>query len=121
MEDQMMKKDVEREKMYEQVRKFMQDMKVGPVRQANKGPIIVDQHYGINDFSEFQSMQCGPSFFLTQANISFFEGAQATPSFGHNMATPNWHTPMTTYPGTSNWQSQMPSRSATPNWQTLTP
>nr|GEV63514.1 phospholipase-like protein [Tanacetum cinerariifolium] len=52
--DQMMKKEVEREQMYEQVRKFMQDMKVGPVRQANTGPIIVGQHYGIRDFYEFQ-------------------------------------------------------------------
>ncbi|GKC44966.1 hypothetical protein Tco_1062688 [Tanacetum coccineum] len=50
----------------------------------------------------------GPSSFPTQANNSFFEGAQATPSFSHNMATPNWQTPML---------SQMPSHSATPNWQ----
>ncbi|GJV92717.1 hypothetical protein Tco_1540530 [Tanacetum coccineum] len=84
----MMKKDVEREIMYEQVRKFMQNMKVGPVRQANKGPIIVGQHFGISDLSGFQSMQGYPSSFPT-ANNSFFEGAQATPSYGHNMATPN--------------------------------
>ncbi|GKF35191.1 hypothetical protein Tco_0108391, partial [Tanacetum coccineum] len=58
--EQMMKKDAEREKTYEQMRKFMEDMKVGPVRQANKGPIIVDQHYGLSDFSGFQSLQIRP-------------------------------------------------------------
>ncbi|GJZ93009.1 phospholipase-like protein [Tanacetum coccineum] len=84
----MMKKDVEREKMYEQVRKFIQG---------------------------------GPCSFLAEANSSFFECAQATPSYGHNMATPNWQTPMPSYPGTSNWQSQMPSLSATPNWRTPMP
>ncbi|GJX51425.1 hypothetical protein Tco_0278270 [Tanacetum coccineum] len=80
--DQLMKKDAERENMYE---------------------------------------QGGASSFPTQANNSFFEGAQAIPSYGHNMATPNWQTPMPSYLGTSNWQSQMPSRSATLNWQPLMP
>nr|GEX92398.1 hypothetical protein [Tanacetum cinerariifolium] len=46
--DQMMKKDAEREKMYDQMRKFMHDMKVGPVQQAKKGSIIVGQHYGLS-------------------------------------------------------------------------
>ncbi|GJX15184.1 hypothetical protein Tco_0206942 [Tanacetum coccineum] len=94
------------------------DMSVGPVRQPNKGTIIVDQHYGLSDFSEFQSLQGDPSSFSTQGNSSFFEGAQATPFYGHNMATPNWQTLMPSHPGTSNWQTQMPSHSATPNWQT---
>ncbi|GJV96643.1 hypothetical protein Tco_1548220 [Tanacetum coccineum] len=80
--DQLMKKDAERENMYE---------------------------------------QGGASYFRTQANNSFFEGAQAIPSYGHNMAMPNWQTPMPSYLGTSNWQSQMPSRSATLNWQTPMP
>nr|GEY13609.1 phospholipase-like protein [Tanacetum cinerariifolium] len=31
------------------------------VREANKGPIIVNQHYGISDFSEFQSNQNIPN------------------------------------------------------------
>ncbi|GKD06079.1 hypothetical protein Tco_1181053, partial [Tanacetum coccineum] len=44
--------------------------------------------------------------------------AQATPSYGHNMATPNWKTPMPSHPGTSNWKTQMPSRLATLNLQT---
>nr|GEX92853.1 hypothetical protein [Tanacetum cinerariifolium]GEX92870.1 hypothetical protein [Tanacetum cinerariifolium] len=66
--DQMMKKDTEREKMYEQVRKFMQDMKVGPVPQANKGLII------------------GGSSSFPTANNSFFEDAIA---FGYpKLATP---------------------------------
>nr|GFC36617.1 hypothetical protein [Tanacetum cinerariifolium] len=64
--DQMMKKDAEGEEMYEQMHKFMQDMNVAMVRQEKKGPIIVGQHYGLS--------------------------AQATPSYDHNMATPNWQT-----------------------------
>nr|GEY83404.1 phospholipase-like protein [Tanacetum cinerariifolium] len=63
--------------------------------------------------------QGGPSSFPTQPSPSYFEGAQATPSYVHNMATSNWKTPMPSHPGTSNWRSQMPSHSATPNWQTL--
>ncbi|GKC03524.1 hypothetical protein Tco_0995134, partial [Tanacetum coccineum] len=97
------------------------DMSVGPVRQLNKGSIIVDQHYGLSDFSEFQSLQGGPSSFSTHGNNSFFEGAQVTPFYGHNMATPNWQTPMPSHPSTYNWQTQMPSHSATPNWQTTMP
>nr|GEX23727.1 hypothetical protein [Tanacetum cinerariifolium] len=41
----------------EEVRKFRQEMNVQPVRQENKEPIIVEQHYGLSDFSQFQSMQ----------------------------------------------------------------
>ncbi|GKB26083.1 hypothetical protein Tco_0865484, partial [Tanacetum coccineum] len=88
--DQMRKKDDEREKMYEQVRQFMQDMNV------------------VSGFP-----QGGPSSCPTQANSYFFEGAQM-PS---RSATPNWQTPMPSYLGTSNWESQMPSHLATPNWQ----
>ncbi|GKC97013.1 hypothetical protein Tco_1162455, partial [Tanacetum coccineum] len=73
-------------------------MSVGLVRQPNTRPIVVDQHYGLSDFSEFQSMQGGPSSFPTQGNNSFFEGDQATPSYGHNMATLNWQTPMPSHP-----------------------
>ncbi|GJZ12803.1 hypothetical protein Tco_0548033 [Tanacetum coccineum] len=80
--DQMMKKDAEREEMYDQMRNFMQDTNVSSVRQAKKGPIIVSQHYGLSDFSGFQSMQgfphAGLSSLPTQANNFFFEGAQAT-------------------------------------------
>ncbi|GJR24758.1 hypothetical protein Tco_0973285 [Tanacetum coccineum] len=99
-------------------------MNVGPVREANKGPIIVSQHYGISDFSEFQSNQGGRSSFQTQANNSFL-----------NMGTPtNWQTPMPSQPGSSNWQSQMAAQPATPfrqpaisshpgtyNWQSQIP
>ncbi|GKB85730.1 phospholipase-like protein, partial [Tanacetum coccineum] len=56
-------------------------------------------------------MSVGPIFSLLKC-------AQATPSYGHNMATPNWKTPMPSHPGTSNWQTQMPSRLATLNLQT---
>nr|GEW56976.1 hypothetical protein [Tanacetum cinerariifolium] len=60
----------------------------------------------------------GSSSFPAQGNNSFFEDVQATPSYGHNMATSNWQTPMPSHLGTSNWQTHMPSRLATPNWQT---
>nr|GEY64607.1 hypothetical protein [Tanacetum cinerariifolium] len=69
--------DAEREEMYDQMRKFMQGMNVGLVRRAKKGLIIVDQHYGLSDFSGFQSMDgfphVGPSSLPTQANVSFFK------------------------------------------------
>nr|GEW63349.1 hypothetical protein [Tanacetum cinerariifolium] len=41
--EEMRKKDAEREKMYAQMRKFMEGMNVGPVREANKGPIMESQ------------------------------------------------------------------------------
>ncbi|GKA21275.1 hypothetical protein Tco_0701264 [Tanacetum coccineum] len=94
--------------MYNKIRKFMEDMQVGLMRQANKGPII-------------GFPQGGPSSFPTQPSPSYFEGAQATPSYVHNMVTPNWQTPAPSYLGISNWQSQMPSHSATLNWQTPIP
>ncbi|GJR55508.1 phospholipase-like protein [Tanacetum coccineum] len=53
--------------------------RVGPVSQANKEPIIADQHYGISDLSGFQSYQGVPSPFQTLANNSSF----------FNMATPS--------------------------------
>ncbi|GJS85960.1 hypothetical protein Tco_0752501, partial [Tanacetum coccineum] len=56
-------------------------LQVGTMLQAKKGSIIVGQHYGLSDLSGFQNMQGGPTMFLTQANTSFFEGAQATPSY----------------------------------------
>ncbi|GJX08745.1 phospholipase-like protein [Tanacetum coccineum] len=123
--NEMMKKDADREELFNQMCNFMEDMKVGPVRQANKEPIIVGQHYELSEFSGFQIMQGfpqgGPSSFPTQANTSFFEGAQATPSYGHNMATPNRKTPMPSHPGTPNWQTHMPSHSANRNWQSPIP
>nr|GEW09490.1 hypothetical protein [Tanacetum cinerariifolium] len=59
--------------MYDQVSKFLEAMKVDPMRQTSKGLIIVDQHYGISNFSEFVSMEGDPSAFWTHANDSFFE------------------------------------------------
>nr|GEZ24269.1 hypothetical protein [Tanacetum cinerariifolium] len=50
-----------REETYEQMRNFMEGKKFAPVRQVNKGPIIVSHHYGISDFSEFQSIQTIPN------------------------------------------------------------
>nr|GFA09430.1 phospholipase-like protein [Tanacetum cinerariifolium] len=65
--NELMKKEVARGKMYTQMHKFMEDMQVGPMRQAKKGPIIVDQHYGL------RFPQGGPSSFPTQRSTSFFE------------------------------------------------
>ncbi|GKA83761.1 phospholipase-like protein [Tanacetum coccineum] len=41
--------------MYEKMSRFIEDMRVGPVPQANREPIIANQHYGISDLSGFQS------------------------------------------------------------------
>nr|GEX57726.1 hypothetical protein [Tanacetum cinerariifolium] len=105
--EEMRKKDAEREKMYEQMRKFMEGMNFGLVREGNKGPTIVSRHYGIRDSSEFQSNQGGRSSFQTQANNLFLNMGKST----------NWQTPMSSQPGSSNWQSQMAAQSATPFMQ----
>nr|GEX82201.1 transposase, MuDR, MULE transposase domain protein [Tanacetum cinerariifolium] len=60
--NQMMKKS---EDMYDKMTRFMEDMRVGPVTQANTEPIIVDQHYRISDMSGFQSMHMDPHFIGT--------------------------------------------------------
>ncbi|GJZ84408.1 hypothetical protein Tco_0649747 [Tanacetum coccineum] len=87
-------------------------MNVEPVREANTGPIFVNQHFGISDLSEPRSMQGGPSSFQTHPNSSSF----------FNIGTPtNWQTPMSSQPGPSNWQSHMPAQSATPYWQPAFP
>ncbi|GKA53407.1 phospholipase-like protein, partial [Tanacetum coccineum] len=49
------KKDVHDIK--EEMDKFRQEMNARSVRQENTVPIIVGQHYGLSDFSEFRSMQ----------------------------------------------------------------
>ncbi|GJZ51769.1 hypothetical protein Tco_0606284 [Tanacetum coccineum] len=49
------KKDVHDIK--EEIQKFRQEMNARSVRQENTVPIIVGQHYGLSDFSEFRSMQ----------------------------------------------------------------
>nr|GEU80641.1 hypothetical protein [Tanacetum cinerariifolium] len=54
MMDQMMKKGKD---MYEQMSRFMGGMTIGSIRQAKPDPIIVSQHYGLRDFSGFQSNQ----------------------------------------------------------------
>ncbi|GKD20543.1 hypothetical protein Tco_1222246 [Tanacetum coccineum] len=56
------KREIERNKkevdnIKEKMRKFRQEINVQPVRQENKELIIVEQHYGLSDFSQFQSMQ----------------------------------------------------------------
>ncbi|GJV66695.1 phospholipase-like protein [Tanacetum coccineum] len=91
------KKDVHDIK--EEMQKFRQEMNARSVRQENTVPIIVGQHYGLSDFSEFRSMQGGPSSFM-------------------NMGTPpKFQTPMRSQPGSSDWQRQMPEQSASYYWQ----
>ncbi|GJR91775.1 phospholipase-like protein [Tanacetum coccineum] len=99
------KREIERNKkevdnMKEEMRKFREEMNVQPVRQENNEPIIADQHYGLSDFTQFQSTQ-------GHVNSSYF-----------NMGTPpNFQTPMQSQPGSSVWQRQMPAQSATQYWQ----
>ncbi|GJU83984.1 phospholipase-like protein [Tanacetum coccineum] len=123
--NELMQKEAAREQMYNKMHKFMEDMQVGSIPQAKKGPIIVGQHYGLSDFIGFQNTQGypqgGPSMFPMQASTSFFEGAQATLSYGHNMSTPNWQTPMPSHTGIPNWQTPMSSHRATSNLQTPMP
>ncbi|GJW05943.1 phospholipase-like protein, partial [Tanacetum coccineum] len=103
---------------------YMEDMRGGPVPQANKEPIIADQHCGISELSGFQSYQGGPSSFHTLAKSSSFFN-MATPS---NWQTPiesnwqspsNWQTPNPSYLGTPNSQPPMSSHPGTSNWQNL--
>ncbi|GJX36082.1 hypothetical protein Tco_0247639 [Tanacetum coccineum] len=109
------KREIERNKkevhdIKEEMRKFREEMKVQSVRQENKEPIIADQHYGLSDFSQFQSMQGGPSSFPGHVNSSYF-----------NMGTPpNFQTPMSSQPGSSVWQRQIrvPSHMGRQNLQT---
>nr|GEV50661.1 hypothetical protein [Tanacetum cinerariifolium] len=54
--EEIRKKEVDHQETYEKVSNFIEDMNVEPGRQANKGSIIVSQHYGISDFSEFSTM-----------------------------------------------------------------
>ncbi|GJR33630.1 hypothetical protein Tco_1209314 [Tanacetum coccineum] len=106
------KREIERNKkevdnIKEEMRRFRQEMNVQPVRQENKEPINVDQHYGLSDFSQFQSMQGGTSSFQRHVNSSYF-----------NMGMPsNFQTPMPSQPGSSVWQRQMLAQSATQYWQ----
>ncbi|GJU85835.1 phospholipase-like protein [Tanacetum coccineum] len=41
----------------EEMQNFREEMNARPVRQENTVPIIVRQHYGLSNFSEFRSMQ----------------------------------------------------------------
>ncbi|GJT09201.1 hypothetical protein Tco_0843663 [Tanacetum coccineum] len=79
----------------EEMLKLREEMNARPVRQENTTPIIVGQHYGFSDFSQFQSNQGGMSSFKQ----------------------PNFQTPMRSQPGSSDWQRQMPEQSASHYWQ----
>nr|GEY81014.1 phospholipase-like protein [Tanacetum cinerariifolium] len=82
------------------------------VRQANKGHILVSQHYGISDLSEFPSMQGGPSSFQTHPNSNSF----------FNIGTPtHWQTLRPLQPGSSSWQTQMSSQPGPSDWQSQMP
>ncbi|GKC70658.1 phospholipase-like protein [Tanacetum coccineum] len=123
--EEIKRNEAKQRETYEKVLKFMEDMNVEQVRPANKEPIIVSQHYGINDFSEFPSMQGGPSSFQTHPNSSSFFNI-GTPTHWQTPrpsqpGSSNWQTQMPAQPGPSNWQSQMPAQSATPYWQPAFP
>ncbi|GJZ04848.1 phospholipase-like protein [Tanacetum coccineum] len=102
--------------MYEKMSRFMEDMRVGPVPQANKEPIIADQHYGISDLSGFQSNQGVASSFHTLPNSSSFFN-MATPSNWQTPIPSNWQTPNPSYLGTPNSNPPIPSHPGTSNWQ----
>ncbi|GKA32927.1 probable inactive purple acid phosphatase 29 [Tanacetum coccineum] len=87
------KRDVD--EIREEMLKLREEMNARPVRQENTAPIIVGQHYGFSDFSQFQSNQGGMSSFKQ----------------------PNFQTPMRSQPGSSDWQRQMPEQSANHYWQ----
>ncbi|GKC54482.1 phospholipase-like protein [Tanacetum coccineum] len=103
------KREIERNKkevdnIKEEMRKFRQEMNVQPVRQENKEPINVDQHYGLSDFSQFQSMQGG---------LSSFQGHMSAQS-----ATQYWQPGTSSQPGSYYSFGQVPSHMGRPNLQT---
>ncbi|GJY86532.1 phospholipase-like protein [Tanacetum coccineum] len=111
--------------MFEKMHKFMEDMNVEQVRPANKEPIIVSQHYGISDLSQFPSKQGVPSPFQTHPNSSSFFNI-GTPTHWQTPrpsqhGSSNWQAQMSAQVGPSNWQSHMPAQSATPYWQPAFP
>ncbi|GKC15654.1 phospholipase-like protein [Tanacetum coccineum] len=111
--------------MFEKMHKFMEDMNVEQVRPANKEPIIVSQHYGISDLSQFPSKQGVPSPFQTHPNSSSFFNI-GTPTHWQTPrpsqdGSSNWQAQMSAQVGLSNWHSHMPAQSATPYWQLAFP
>ncbi|GJR05350.1 phospholipase-like protein [Tanacetum coccineum] len=66
----------------------LEEMNVQSVRQENKEPIIADQHYGLSDFTQFQSTQGGPSSFQGHVNSSYFNMG-TPPIFKNPIASPN--------------------------------
>ncbi|GJZ25460.1 hypothetical protein Tco_0569713 [Tanacetum coccineum] len=96
------KKEVDNIK--EEMRKFRQEMNVQLVRQENKEPIIVEQHYGLSDFSQFQSMQGGPSS---------FQGHMPAQS-----ATQYWQPNTSSQPGSYYSFGRVPSHMGRQNLQT---
>nr|GEW86371.1 transposase, MuDR, MULE transposase domain protein [Tanacetum cinerariifolium] len=92
-----------------------EDMNAEQLRQANKGPIIVSQHYVISDLSEFPSMQVHPnsSSFLNigtptnwQTPMSIKLAKPDSDAVGHSLF---WQLTFPSHPGTYNWKSQIPS------------
>ncbi|GJY11682.1 phospholipase-like protein [Tanacetum coccineum] len=97
------KKDVHDIK--EEMDKFRQEMNARSVRQENTVPIIVGQHYGLSDFSEFRSMQGGPSV------IPWNVGTDA------ELATSHYWQP-SSHPGSYNSFARVPSHMGRQNLQT---
>ncbi|GKC90259.1 hypothetical protein Tco_1150908, partial [Tanacetum coccineum] len=89
------KKDVDDIK--EEMKKFRQEMNARPVRQENTVPIVVGQHYGFSNFSEFRSMQ------MSEQSASHYWQPSSHPgsyySFGQppsHMVRPNLQTTIET-------------------------
>nr|GEV98867.1 hypothetical protein [Tanacetum cinerariifolium] len=91
MVDEMMKKDVESQETYDQVSKFLEDMKVDPMRQTRKGPIIVDQHCRISNFSEFASMVVRLLFERSQTTRSLKESLYMVKIWVRQIGKPQCH------------------------------
>ncbi|GJT30323.1 phospholipase-like protein [Tanacetum coccineum] len=55
--EEIRRNEAERKSTYDKMVKFLERINVEPVREANTGPIFVNQHFGISDLSEPRSMQ----------------------------------------------------------------
>ncbi|GJT73602.1 hypothetical protein Tco_1032888 [Tanacetum coccineum] len=76
------------------IRRFMDGMTVGTMRQEKPYPFIVSQHYGLSDFSRFQSMQGGLSTFQLPTNTIYEVVQRFLPMMPSQSENPNWQPPI---------------------------
>ncbi|GJX58340.1 hypothetical protein Tco_0289730 [Tanacetum coccineum] len=69
-----------------------------PIERLTPNEIEVGSDWWVSSRAYFDGRISEAERIPRHANNSFFEGAQATPSYGHNMAMPNWQTLMTSLP-----------------------